>query len=117
MLPVRAIAGSLRSFWTRGRGVERAGYVVGALLFLSGIAHLAILVLGGDSWGGPVSLRKAATFGLSFGVTLITIVWVASFLRLGARARAALLRAFSGGGVGGTALGSRQGVGGGAPPF
>jgi hypothetical protein len=42
-----------------------------------------------------LSVRKAVTFGLSFGLTLITIVWVASFVRLGGRARAALVGAFT----------------------
>ena len=74
MAAERSIAGVLRESWLRGRELERAGYAVGALLIASGLIHLAILVLGGGSWEGPVSLRKAATFGLSFGLTLITIV-------------------------------------------
>jgi hypothetical protein len=94
MLLLRSITGSMWSFWRNGRDVERAGYLVGAVLLASGLIHLAILVIGGGSWEGPLSLRKATTFGLSFGLTLITIVWVASFLRLGDRARAALLGAF-----------------------
>jgi hypothetical protein len=94
-LPLRTIAGALWSFWRRGRTVQRAGYVVGALLLASGLIHLGILVIGGGSWEGPLSLRKAMTFGLSFGLTLITIVWVASFLRLGDRSRTALLGAFT----------------------
>jgi hypothetical protein len=68
---------------------------VGALLIVSGIIHLAILVISGASWTGPLSLRKPATFGLSFGVTLITITWVVSFLRLGDRIRAVLLGLFT----------------------
>jgi hypothetical protein len=95
MLPLRSVAASLWSFWLRGWAVERAGYVVGALLLISGLIHLGILVIGGGSWEGPLSLRKAMTFGLSFGLTLITIVWVASFLRLGDRPRAVLLGAFT----------------------
>jgi len=95
MLPLRSIAGALWSFWRRGRKMERAGYVVGALLLVSGLIHLGILVIGGGSWEGPLSLRKATTFGLSFGLTLITIVWVASLLRLGDRSGAALLGAFT----------------------
>jgi hypothetical protein len=95
MPPLPAIAGSLWPFWSRGRNVERTGYSVGALLLVSGLIHLAILGIGGYSWDGPLSLRKAATFGLSFGLTLITIVWVASFLRLGDRTRTALLGAFT----------------------
>jgi len=75
--------------------VERAACFVAALLLLSGLIHVAILVAGGGSWQGPVSLRKAATFGLSFGLTLATIVWVISWLRLGDRSRAALLGIFT----------------------
>ena len=92
--PLRSMAGALWSFWHRGRKVERAGYVVGALLLVSGLIHLGILAIGGGSWEGPLSLRKAMTFGLSFGLTLITIVWVMSLLRLGERPRA-LLGAFA----------------------
>src|SRR5436190_4112566 len=84
-----------QSWLRRGRTVERAGYVVGALLLVSGLIHLGILVVGGGSWEGPVSLRKAMTFGLSFGLTLITIVWAASWLPLGDRSRAALLGTFT----------------------
>jgi hypothetical protein len=75
--------------------VERAGYVVGALLLVSGLVHLTILIASCGSWEGPLSWRKPATFGLSFGLTLITIIWVASFLRLGDRARAILLGSFT----------------------
>src|SRR5207249_6147180 len=95
MVPPRSIGGSLWWFWRRGRRAERAGYLVGTLLLVSGLLHLAALVIGGGSWEGPLSLRKAVTFGLSFGLTLITIVWVASFVRLGDRARAALIGAFT----------------------
>ncbi len=89
------IVASLWSFWSRGQRVERVGYIVGGLLLASGLIHLAVLVIGGGSWQGPLSLRKPTTFGLSFGLTLITIVWVASFLRLSDRARRSLLRAFT----------------------
>jgi hypothetical protein len=75
--------------------VERAGYGIGALLLVGGLVHLAILIASGGSWEGPLSWRKPATFGLSFGLTLITIVWVASFLRLEDRARAILLGSFT----------------------
>jgi hypothetical protein len=83
------------SFWQRGRRVERAGYVVGALLLASGLVHAGTLAIAGGSWEGPLSLRKAATFGLSFGLTLATIVWIASLLRLGDRSRAWLVGAFT----------------------
>jgi hypothetical protein len=51
--------------------VERAAYAIGVLLMLSGIIHLAVLLIGGGTWEGPLSLRKPMTFGLSFGLTLV----------------------------------------------
>jgi hypothetical protein len=95
MLMRQSIVKSIWSFWNDGRPVERAAYVVGALLVIDGLVHLAILVIGGGSWEGPLSMRKPATFGLSFGVTLVTIAWVASFLPLGERARSELLGVFT----------------------
>jgi hypothetical protein len=108
MAPVRSIADALWSFWSRGQRTERSAYVVGALLIVSGLVHLALLVVTGAPWQGPLSLRKASTFGLSFGVTLITITWVASFLDLSARGRAIVLGAFTVASVMETALVSLQ---------
>jgi hypothetical protein len=62
---------------------------------VSGLVHFAILVMSGGSWSGPLSLRKPMTFGVSFGLTLITIVWVASFLPLARRSRSILLGTFT----------------------
>jgi hypothetical protein len=95
MVAVNPMMDSLSSFWRRGTRAERVGYVVGTLLMISGLVQLVILMASGGSWEGPLSLRKPATFGLSFGLTLITIVWVASFLELGSRARAILLTVFA----------------------
>jgi hypothetical protein len=78
---------------TAGR-VTGACYLVGAVLIASGLFHLGVLLVTGGSWQGPVSWRKPATFGLSFGLTLITIAWVASYVPLGRRTRALLLGAF-----------------------
>jgi hypothetical protein len=92
---LRALAGSFQPFWQRRRKVERAAYVVGALLLVSGLIHLTILTISGGTWMGPLSLRKPTTFGLSFGLTLITIAWTSSFLRFGDRTRAMLLSVFT----------------------
>jgi len=92
---LRALGRSLRTSWVEGGRVERAAYVVGGLLFLSGLVHLVVLVVSGATWTGPVSLRKAMSFGLSFGLTLATVVWVAHFLRLAPRTRAVLLGALT----------------------
>jgi hypothetical protein len=77
------------------RRVERVCYLVGAALIASGLFHLVVLLVTGGSWQGPVSWRKPVTFGVSFGLTLITIGWVASYLRLGRRARGWLLGVFA----------------------
>ena len=91
----RRILISFRSFWTNAPAVDRVGYCVGALLLASGLAHFAILMATGGAWQGPRSLRKPTTFGLSFGLTLITIAWVASFIRLGPAVRIVLLGVFT----------------------
>jgi hypothetical protein len=88
---LRSLAAALWSFWRQGSVAARTGYVAGGLLIVSGLVHVAILVIGGGSWEGPVSLRKAATFGLSFGLTLVTLVWVTTWVRLREWSRAALL--------------------------
>jgi hypothetical protein len=95
MFALESIVDALWKFWSRGQRVERAGYMVGALLVAGGLVHLAILAIGGGSWEGPLSFRKPTTFGLSFGLTLITIVWVASFLALSDRSRSILLGVFT----------------------
>ncbi|MTD58707.1 hypothetical protein [Amycolatopsis pithecellobii] len=77
------------------RPVERAAYRVGAVLFASGLVHLVVLVASGTSWEGPLSYRKAMTFGLSFGLTLATLAWATSFLRINEKTRTALLGAFT----------------------
>ncbi|MQY08121.1 hypothetical protein [Actinomadura macrotermitis] len=86
------------------RRVEAVCHVIGALLLVSGLFHLAVFAVDGGPWEGPVSWRKAVTFGLSFGLTLITIAWVSSFLPLGDRARTWILGVFAGACVTETAL-------------
>src|SRR5258706_16315604 len=81
MLAVGRIARSLTLFWQRGRSVERASYVVGALLLVSGLIHLAILSIGGGAWEGPLSLWKAAPLGVSLCVGLLYLLLEASFPR------------------------------------
>ncbi len=81
--------------WIEGRRVERIAYAIGTALFASGLVHVVVLLVTGASWSGPVSLRKAATFGLSFGLTLITVAWATSFVRIRPRARNILLGVFT----------------------
>ena len=88
------IVRELRLHWTDGRRIERVAYLLGAVLLLSGLAHLGVQAVVGGPWEGPVSWRKPTTFGLSFGLTVISVTWVASFLRLPERLRVALLGGF-----------------------
>jgi hypothetical protein len=88
--------------------MERCAYVVGALSIASGLVHFALLIWTGASWEGPLSLRKASTFGFSFGLTLLTITWVTSFLQMRERRRVMLLGAFTVASVLETALVSLQ---------
>jgi hypothetical protein len=81
-VPVREIASGVLGFWRSGRRIERVCYAVGAVLMLAGVFHFGVFLVRGGSWYGPVSWRKPTTFGLSFGLTLITITWVGSFLRV-----------------------------------
>ncbi|MBO2459458.1 hypothetical protein [Actinomadura violacea] len=93
--PAAAAMRALPGIWADGRRVERACYAVGGLLMLGGLVHLLVFAVDGGPWTGPVSWRKPVTFGLSFGLTLITIAWVSSFLELGERARRVLLGVFA----------------------
>lgn len=86
---------SIKRNWTHGRPIERVAYSVAAVLFVSGLVHFGVLVSSGTTWDGPVSYRKATTFGLSFGLTLATLTWATSFLRMRSRIRAVLLGAFT----------------------
>ena len=73
----------------------RACHATGLLLILSGLVHLVVFAVDGGPWDGPVSWRKPVTFGLSFGVTLIAVAWVTSYLRVRPGTRAALLSVFA----------------------
>jgi hypothetical protein len=75
--------------------VERACLVVAAGLVVSGLVHLGVFFAGHRPWHGPVSWRKPFTFGSSFGVTLASVVWVTSYLRVPERTRNVLLAVFA----------------------
>jgi hypothetical protein len=62
---------------------QRFGYVCGVLLVLGGLFHTIVFLIDGGSWEGPVSWRKPIVFGLSFGITLLTVTWLMTFLRSG----------------------------------
>ena len=73
---------SLLGYWHQARPPLRLGYVVGGALVLVGVVHLVAWLAVGGAWAGPVSFRKPTTFGVSFGLTTITLAWVAGRLRI-----------------------------------
>ncbi|KZB83790.1 hypothetical protein [Amycolatopsis regifaucium] len=90
------------------RPIERVAYATGAFLFLSGIVHAVVLIASDGSWTGPLSMRKAVTFGLSFGLTLATVAWATSYVAVRPRVRDPLLGVFTVASVLETALVSMQ---------
>jgi hypothetical protein len=74
---------SLLGYWRQARRWQRLGYLVGAALVVVGLGHLLAWLVVGGAWAGPVSFRKPTTFGISFGLTTVTLAWVAGQLRIG----------------------------------
>ena len=49
--------------------------VIGVLLVVSGLAHLVVWAVAGGPWEGPVSWRKPILFGISGGLTCLSLGW------------------------------------------
>ena len=71
----------IRGYWTGANTAQRFAYSIGFLLMMSGAFHLAVLLASGGSWEGPLSWRKAISFGFSFGISTLSLVWVTHYLR------------------------------------
>jgi len=69
-----ALSAVLSQRWTRDR---RAWLLVlfGLLLLESGLAHLVVWLVAGGPWEGPVSWRKPILFGISGGLTCLSLGW------------------------------------------
>jgi hypothetical protein len=89
--PPAKMRASLLGAWQQAQPAQRLGYLVGGALILVGLGHLAAWLVVGGAWAGPVSLRKPTTFGISFGLTTITLAWVTGHLRITDRTRWLLL--------------------------
>lgn len=62
--------------WLPAIGVD---HLAGGLLLLGGLFHLAWLALTGAAWEGPLSPRKPALFGISSGMTVLSLAWIVRF--------------------------------------
>jgi hypothetical protein len=89
-LPGRMRA-SLVGEWRQAGPAQRFAYLAGGALILAGLAHLSAWLVVGGAWQRPVSFRKPATFGVSFGLTTITVAWITGRLRVTGRTRWLLL--------------------------
>jgi hypothetical protein len=70
----------LREIWTHAESYQKFAYGVGGLLIASAVFHAGVLVLTGGSFDGPVSWRKPILFGEAFGLTLVSVAWIMTFL-------------------------------------
>lgn len=70
-------------------------YALALALVAAGLLHLLVFAFDDRPWAGPVSWRKPFTFGVSFGLTLATVNWLAPALRLRPRTRSMLLTVFA----------------------
>ena len=76
---------SLLGYWHDAHPWQRFASLVGSTLIAVGLAHLVAWLVVGGAWADPVSFRKPTTFGISFGLTTVTLAWVAGHLRISDR--------------------------------
>ncbi len=77
----------LRRAWMSGTRSQRVLYAAGTLLMLSGLFHVGVWIASERPWEGPLSWRKPILFGLSTGVTCLSLGWVLGWLRWGKAGR------------------------------
>lgn len=68
------------AYWREAAGYQRFLYVLAALLLASALLHTIVLLVTGGWLQGDVSWRKPIVFGEAFGVTLLSLGWIMSFL-------------------------------------
>jgi hypothetical protein len=107
--PVARVGRLLRREWRLSEPYQRLAYAGAAALLASAAVHtvvfaVAVLAVDGTSWHGPVSWRKPILFGLSFGVTLLSVGWTAEHLGVSRRVGWWLLGSATGASVLETAL-------------
>jgi hypothetical protein len=76
-----ATFGTFRRAWADRQPFQTFSWIIGFAVILSGLFHLGVFLVDGGPWKGPVSWRKPVTFGLSFGLTTVTLTWISSLLR------------------------------------
>ncbi|MCH9682699.1 MAG: hypothetical protein K0V04_14785, partial [Deltaproteobacteria bacterium] len=73
--PPLSLTARLLQLWTlRDRDQAWMGWL-GLALLASGVLHIGVQLITGDPWAGPVSWRKPIVFGLSGGLTTLSLGW------------------------------------------
>ncbi|MFN0137902.1 MAG: hypothetical protein ACKVS9_17500 [Phycisphaerae bacterium] len=80
---LQAVFLKIRNAWFRASGSQQSLYAAGVLLILSGAFHVGVWGASERNWEGPLSWRKPILFGLSTGVTCLSLGWVLGWLRWG----------------------------------
>ena len=73
-----ALSDTTLGWWRDSRARPLA--LFGALLIVSGLAHLVVWGIRGGAWEGPVTWRKPILFGISTGLTSLSLGWIWSKL-------------------------------------
>ncbi len=81
--------------WRTGGTPVRVAAVIGLALMVVGLLHGIAFLVAGGAWQGPVAWRKPFAFGLSFGLTTVTVAWIVWRLELGRKLAWLLLVLFS----------------------
>jgi len=69
--------------WSAASGPQRLLILAGALLIASGLFHVGVYLLLDGGWEGPVSWRKPIEFGISGGLTALSLAAVMARLPRG----------------------------------
>jgi hypothetical protein len=74
----QAVTRRAAAWWRDPRAAPLAA--LGGLLVASGIVHLGVWGVAGGPWEGPLAWRKPILFGISGGLTSLSLGWVWSWL-------------------------------------
>ena len=69
-----ALPSSFHPIWWRDRRTGQL-FGVGVVLVASGLVHATIWAVTGGPWEGPVTWRKPILFGISGGLTCVSLAW------------------------------------------
>jgi len=66
--------------WKERKPAQTPMYVAGSILIASGLFHVLVFLISGGSWEGPISWRKPILFGITGGLTTVSVAWVMGYL-------------------------------------